>query len=82
MCAKWKVYRVLVEGIDRENYQNIEDKDEGNMKNRKSPSNDKMGMMPPDKLESDAQGASGHNDGYEKDNDTKHVQTTQVGEAI
>ena len=66
----------------RENYRKIDCKNEGNMKNRKSPSNDKMGMMPPDKLESDAQGASGHNGGNVKDNDTIHVQKTHIGEAI
>ena len=36
----------------------------------------KMGKVPPEKLEPDAQGASGHNDGYVKDNDTIHVQKT------
>ena len=52
------------------------------MKNQKVAANGKMGKVPPEKLEPDAQGASGHNDGYVKDNDTIHVQTTQVGEAI
>ena len=52
------------------------------MKNQKVAANGKMGKVPPEKLEPDAQGASGLNDGYMKHNDTIHVQTTQVGEAI
>ena len=52
------------------------------MKNRKSAANGKMGKVPPEKLEPDAQGASGHNDEYVKDTDTIHVQKTQIGEAI
>ena len=52
------------------------------MKNRKGAANAKMGRVPPEKLEPDAQGASGHNDGYVKDNDTIHVQKTQIGETI
>ena len=41
-----------------------------------------MGKVPPEKLEPDAQRANGHNDGYVKDNDTIHVQKTQIGETI
>ena len=44
--------------------------------------NDKMGKVPPEKLEPDAQVASGHYDGYVKDTDTVHVQKTQVDETI
>ena len=51
------------------------------MKNRKGAANCKMGKVPPEKLKPDAQGISGHNDGYVNDNDTIHVQKTQVGEA-
>ena len=83
VCAKWKVYRVLAEGIGwRELPKNIL-QNEGDTKNRQGSANGKMGKVPPEKLEPDARGASGHNDGYVKDNDTIHVQTTQVvGEAI
>ena len=44
------------------------------MKNRKGAADGKMGKVPPEKLEPDAQGASGLNDGYMKHNDTIHVQ--------
>ena len=49
---------------------------------RKGAANGKMGKVPPEKLEPDAQGASGHNDEYMKDNNTIHVQKTLVGEVI
>ena len=52
------------------------------MKNQKAAANCKIGKVPPEKLEPDAQGASGHNDEYVKDTDTIHVQKTQIGEAI
>ena len=49
------------------------------MKNRKGAANAKMGRVPPEKLEPDAQGASGNNVGYIKDNHTTHLQNIQVG---
>ena len=52
------------------------------MKNRKGAADGKMGKVPPEKLEPDAQRANGHNEGYVKDNDTTHVQQTQIGETI
>ena len=52
------------------------------MKNRKGAANCKMGKVPPEKLKPDAQGTSGHNDEYMKDNNTIHVQKTLVGEVI
>ena len=55
---------------------------EGYLKNRKGAANGQIGKVPPEKLEPDAQGASGHNDEYMKDNNTIHVQKTLVGEAV
>ena len=51
------------------------------MKNRKGAANAKR-RVPPEKLEPDAQGASGNNVGYVKENHTTHLQNIQVGEAI
>ena len=82
VCAKWKVYRVLAEGIGwRELPKNIL-QNEGDTKNRQGSANGKMGKVPPEKLEPDAQGASGNNVGYVKENHTTHLQNIQVGEAI
>ena len=82
VCAKWKVYRVLAGGIGwRELPKNIL-QNEGDTKNRQGSANGKMGKVPPEKLEPDAQGASGNNVGYVKENHTTHLQNIQVGEAI